>query len=260
LGNLKEVLRAQGDQSALQVLDSEEARSSENPDDDVRVAGLLLKNNPTDDQKEEARRLIRRAAEGFAKVAVDQPDNLDRRGSALYGYILAIKSCVAVPGFASEVDELNSRLEVEIPQLAAAFPNSSDSQWRMLSLYHVWMLEVMNNAKYLPTAERVYSEMIEVFKTLPLSDPTRPQVWFHLARSYAQLGEAEWRLDKLPEAEAALVECWKSMKSTRRKLRSNHSQISPWGSPTTIFTPPFSCPQLIGTARPPSSCAGQRLW
>ena len=66
--------------------------------------------------------LIRRATEGFAKVAVDYPDDLNRRGDALYGYILAIQSCVAVPGFAGEVDELNRRLEAEIPQLGVPFP------------------------------------------------------------------------------------------------------------------------------------------
>jgi serine/threonine protein kinase/cytochrome c-type biogenesis protein CcmH/NrfG len=205
LGNLKQVLRARGDQSALEALDSEEDNRSENPHEDVRVTGLLLKNNPTADQKEEARRLIRRAAEGFAKVAIDHPDDLARRANALHGYILAIKSCVAVPDFANEVDELNRRLEAELPQLLAAFPGSIDCQWRTLSLSHVWMLEVMNYPRYLPTAERVYGEMIEIFKTLPHSDPTRPQVWLHLARSYSQLGEIEWRLGKLQEAEAAFA-------------------------------------------------------
>ena len=73
----------------------------------------------------------------------------------------------------------------------------------MLSLYHVWMLEVLNYNKYLPTAERVYRDLIEKFKTLPTSDPTRPQTWFHLARAYSYLGDIERRLGKLQEADTA---------------------------------------------------------
>jgi tetratricopeptide (TPR) repeat protein len=204
LDNLRQVLRSKGDESALEALDRDETKRSIDPNNDVRVAGLLLKNNPTADQKEEARRLIRRATEGFAKEAVDHPDDLERRGNALNGYIRAINSCIAVPGFAGEVDELNRLLEAEIPQLATAFPNSSDGQWRMLSLYHAWLWEVMDYTAYLPTAERGYLELIEMFKTLPFSDPKRPQPWFHLARAYCLLGDIQRRLDKPQEAEAAI--------------------------------------------------------
>jgi tetratricopeptide (TPR) repeat protein len=134
---------------------------------------------------------------------VDHPHDLNRRGNALQGYILAIESCVGVTGFAGEVDELNRRLEAEIPQLAAAFPNSSDCQWLTASLYHHWAGYVMDYTTYLPTAEHVYHELIEILETLPVSDPKRPQPWFHLARAYFFLAEIEWRLGKVQEAETA---------------------------------------------------------
>jgi tetratricopeptide (TPR) repeat protein len=108
-----------------------------------------------------------------------------------------------VPGFAGEVDELNRRLETEILQLAAAFPNSIDCQWSIASLYHFWAGYVMDYTTYLPTAEHVYHELIEILETLPVSDPKRPQPWFHLARAYFFLAEIEWRLGKVQEAETA---------------------------------------------------------
>jgi tetratricopeptide (TPR) repeat protein len=203
LGNLKEVLRAQGDQTALEALNSEEAKSSENPGDDLRVAGLLLKNNPTADQKEEARRLIRRATEGFAKVAVDHPDDLDRRVNAAFGFVELFKICAVTPDFAKEVEEVNRRLEAELTQLAASFPESNDCQWWISCISRAWGYELMDYTAFLPMAERHLREAGALLEKHFPSDPKRPDAWWHLANNYVNLGEAQWKLSKLQEAEAA---------------------------------------------------------
>ena len=201
--NLKLVLQAKGDRAGLDALTSEVAKRSDSPSDDVRVATLLLKNIPTADQKEEAHRLVRRATEGFAKVAIDYPGDLDRRMKALEGYILAIRSCAAVPGFTEEVDELNRRLEEDVTLLAADFPRSSDCRWRTAVLYLAWAVELVDNAIDLPVAERQIRNANEIFENRFLSDPKQPLAWLFLARTYVVLGDIQWQLDKLDEAGAA---------------------------------------------------------
>jgi serine/threonine protein kinase len=203
---LRSVLEARGDKSALEALDREEAKqplSSNTPDDDVRLAELLLANNPSDAQKHEAHRLFRRAFEGYSRVAAEYPNELDRRAKALLGYARAIKPYAATPGFAGVVDELNRGLERELPQLLAAFPGSNDCQWRAAMVYREWAFQLGDYTAYLPTAERAFSKSIEILEKMPSSDPNRPGVWSFLADSYMFLGDTQARLTKPDHAAAA---------------------------------------------------------
>ncbi len=204
MGSLRQVLMSRGDQSAMAALDSEEARRSANPSDDVRLAGILLKSSPTAEQKEEARRLIRRATEAFGQVPIDYPNDLDRRIHALDGYGKAIMACADVPDFANEIDELNRRHAEEIPQFLAAFPDSSDGQWWTASLYRGWAKSLYPYGNYLPTAERAFTNAIDILEKLSVAEPSKlPAVWLYLVDTYLYLGDIKWRLSGLEDAEPA---------------------------------------------------------
>jgi tetratricopeptide (TPR) repeat protein len=177
---LRAVLEARGDKPALEALDREEAKqplASNSPDDDVRLAELLLANNPSDAQQQEAHRLFRRAFEGYGRVAAEYPNELDRRAKALNGYALAIASCAATPGFAGEIEELNRRLEAEVPQLLAAFPSSNDCQWRVAMVYRQWAFQLEDYGDQLATVEHALRESTAILEKVPLNDPNRPGAW-----------------------------------------------------------------------------------
>ena len=55
-------------------------------------------------------------------MPIDSPGDFRRRMNATDGYALAIKTCVAAPGFGKEVDEMSRLLKAELPQLVADFP------------------------------------------------------------------------------------------------------------------------------------------
>jgi tetratricopeptide (TPR) repeat protein len=203
---LRTLLEARGDKPALEALVNEEAgyaMRSDRPDFHVRLAGLLLTNNPTDAQKQEARRLVRHAIEEYGQVAVDSHDNLDRRLIAAAGFVELIKICVAAPGFSGEVDEVNRRLTAGLPKLLAAFPDSSICQWQTAETYSDWANGLLPYSNYLPTAEDAYRKSIEIVEKLSQSDPKRPGIWLYLANTYAWLGNVQQRLAKLEEADAA---------------------------------------------------------
>jgi tetratricopeptide (TPR) repeat protein len=192
---------SRGDQSALAALDSEEARRSANPRDDVRLAGILLKSSPTAEQKEEARRLIRRAIDGFGQVAIDYPNDLMRRVDALDGYGQAIMACSNVPDFALEIDELNRRHTVEIPKFLAAFPDSTDGQWWTASLYRGWAKCLYPYGNHLPMAQRAFTNAIEIYEKLSVTESSKlPSVWLYLVDTYLYLADIQWRLSGLEAA------------------------------------------------------------
>ena len=74
--------RRAGDQSALEALDSEEVQalrqSQRRRSSGQRPAARTIRTP----NRNEARRLIRRAIEGYGQVAFDYPSDLDRRDSA----------------------------------------------------------------------------------------------------------------------------------------------------------------------------------
>jgi tetratricopeptide (TPR) repeat protein len=219
MDQLRTVLEARGDQPALEALANEEAEiamRTGTPEYHVRLGELLTNQSMAAHSPEVARRLskdaarteeahrqIRQAIEEYGRVAIEYPDDLDRRARALDGYAIAIGPCVAAPGFTGEVDELNRRLEAELPKLLAAFPDSSDCQWHTSMIYRGWAFELLANVAYLSTAEHALSESTGVLERLSLSDPKWPNVWFYLADTYIYLGDIQLRSAKLQDAEAA---------------------------------------------------------
>jgi tetratricopeptide (TPR) repeat protein len=203
---LRSVIEARGDRSALDALSKDEAEQairSYTPAYRVRLAELLLANRkPTDAQREEARRHIRRANQENSQVLVDYPDDFYRRRIALDGFALAISPCAA-KGFEDEVDELNGRLEAELPKLLADFDNSSDSQWWAAVVYRNWGARLYGYGKYVPTADRAFTEAKDILEKLSVSDPNRYAVWLQLADTYCWLFECQWRLDKREDAAAS---------------------------------------------------------
>jgi tetratricopeptide (TPR) repeat protein len=218
---LKAVLEARGDKPALEALAKEEAvysMRSGTPEYHIRLGELLTRQSitvhfPEDAQRlsegaaartEEARRQFREAIEAYDRMAMERSDDLERRYRALDGYTFALKHCAAAPGFESEVDELNRRLEAEIPKLLAAFPNSSDCQWKTATLYNSWGKVLSAYSEHLSTVEHAFSQAIDMYKTLSLSDPDRPYVWIWLASVNARLGDVRLRLGRLDDAKAPL--------------------------------------------------------
>jgi tetratricopeptide (TPR) repeat protein len=198
---LESVLRGKDDRPGLDALAIDLLKPSDTPDDNVRLTELLLASRkPTDAQTQEARRRIRQAIDGFGRVATDYPDDLDRRRRALDGYTTAIKPCIEASGFEGEVDELNRRLEAELPKFLADFPDSGDCQWWTAVVYRNWGSQLFVYGKHLPTAERAFSEAKEIFEKLSISDPKRYGIWLMVADINLWLGEAKWRLDKLEDA------------------------------------------------------------
>jgi tetratricopeptide (TPR) repeat protein len=210
---LKTVLEARGDKPGLEALAKEEAAiamRSGTPDYRLRLAEILTRQSMpalrADDAQrlatdaaartEEAHRQIREAIEAYSRLAIEHPDDLDHRVNA----IGIINVCVAAPGLSDEVEDLNRRLTAELPRLLADFPNSSDCQWRSAVKYQHWALALAPYSAHLATTEHAFIQLIEILQQLSLSDPKRPSLWWFLADSHVNLGEAYWRLGRTAEA------------------------------------------------------------
>jgi tetratricopeptide (TPR) repeat protein len=206
--DLRTVLEVRGDKSALETLAIEEAELESrpgSPEYQVRMAGLLLASNkPNHAQSEEARRLILRAIGAYRRAPIDYPDDFRSRMNATDGHVLAIQTCAAVPGLSEEVAEMSRWLQAELPQLAAAFPDSSQCQWEIAMCYLSWGRTLATYNDYLPTVEYPLRKSIEILEKYSRTDPNRPYAWIWLSNSYACLGDVQWRLDRPEDAEAAL--------------------------------------------------------
>jgi serine/threonine protein kinase len=146
-----------------------------------------------------ARRHFQQAIEAYDRVALEYPDDFERRQKALLGLVEILKVCVATPSFDKEIDEVNRRLEAELPKLVAAFPDSADYQLRSTHLYTHWSNALASHVDYLPTTEYALSELIEIVEKLLDSKPNQPDLWIYLANAYVWLGDTQWRLTG-PEA------------------------------------------------------------
>jgi serine/threonine protein kinase len=202
---LKSVLDAQGDRAGLEALareETEHASRSDSPDYHVRLAQLLM----SDSQgaaRDVAHRLIQRAIEEYAQVALDYPDNLNRRVNALNGCVTAIGHCAQAPGFEGEVIELNRQLEAELPKLVADFPDSSECQWQAANLYRHWAVQLLPYTDNLSQTERALRESIKLHETVTQTDPKRPGVWLYLADRNIVLGYLNWLTARPEDAETA---------------------------------------------------------
>jgi serine/threonine protein kinase/tetratricopeptide (TPR) repeat protein len=208
MNQLRNVLEAREDKTALEEFKKEEAEyatRSDSPDYKVRLAGLLLTNNPpTETQKDEAHRLIRRAIEAYRRAPLDRPGDFRSRMNATDGCVLAIQTCAAAPGFGKEVAEMIRVLETELPQLAAAFSNSDQCQWEVAMCYLSLGRVLFEHRDYRSTTEHAYRESIEFLTNYSLSDPNRPYLWAWLAASYVGLGEVQRESGRLVDAEATM--------------------------------------------------------
>jgi tetratricopeptide (TPR) repeat protein len=216
---LRKILKARGGKAALEALDNEEkaiAMRTGSPDYHIQLAQFLMSLSMGASRQEDVRRMslgaarteeahrhIREAIDAYGRVAMDYPDDLDRRVKALAGYALAIGPCVAATGFAGEVDELNRRLEAELPKLLAAFPDSNDCRWHAAMIYRGWAFELVPYTTYLSTTEHALGKSVENLEKLSLSDPKWPNVWFYLADTSIILGDTQWRTAKPEDAAVA---------------------------------------------------------
>jgi serine/threonine protein kinase len=225
IGKLRAVLEARGDKSALEALAKEEAQiamRSNNPDYRVRLAGLLLASQPpSDDQKDEARRLIQQAIERYRQIATDSPNDYRSRMNAADGYALALTTYAPVPDFADEVNELSRLLEAELPQLLAAFSDSNQCQWEIAMCYLSWGRALAMSSDYPPTVDFPFRKSIEILENYSLSDPHRPYLWIWLSNSYAVLGDVQWRLGRLEDAEASFQSAIKICEEHEAKIAAD---------------------------------------
>jgi tetratricopeptide (TPR) repeat protein len=205
MNQLRDVLEARGDKAALEEFKKEYATRSDSPEYKVHMAGLLLANNPpTDPQKDEAHRLIRRAIEAYRRAPLDHPGDFRSRMNATDGCVSAIQTCAAAPGFGEEVAEMIRLLETELPQLAAAFPDSDQCQWEVAMCYLGLGRVLFEHRDYRSTSEHAYRESIKFLRKFSLSDPNRRYLWAWLAASYVGLGELQRESGRLVDAEATM--------------------------------------------------------
>ncbi|HJS08442.1 MAG TPA: serine/threonine-protein kinase, partial [Pirellulales bacterium] len=190
------------DEHAANIASNSTDNASEMVLDYFRLARLLQKDK-SKINSDKVHRFFRAVIDEYSRVANDHTGDLNRRATALDGYAQAIWHCAVTPGFASEVNELNRRLEAELPQLLAAFRDSGDCLWRTANIYRRWAVGSSWDSVSLPTAERAIRESIKLHEKLSLAEPTRPGVWLYLADRNIVLGYMLWRSARPDEAEAA---------------------------------------------------------
>jgi serine/threonine protein kinase/tetratricopeptide (TPR) repeat protein len=175
MDQLKSILTSRGDTSALESLakaEADEANRSDSPGFHVRLARLLLTNqSPGSPTSDAVHQLIRRAIEEYGQVAVDSPDDMDRRMNAANGYIEVAKLCAAHPDFAPEINEAHRRLTTELERLLADFPDSTRCEEMVGHCYLLWASAVQPNSTYLPQVEHAYREAIKHFGTVLRDNP-----------------------------------------------------------------------------------------
>ena len=189
------------------------------PEDRVRLAEILTNQSRTVRGPEDARRLsmaaavrteeahrhIRHAINAYDQMVIDYPNDLERRLEAIAGFVQVLSVCLAAPGFAGEVDELNRRLEAQLPKLVAGFPDSSECQWQSAMKYVDWAYALNRYPAYLSVKEHAYRKEIEILEKIALSNPKRPLVWLFLADAYDHLGNQYWESARTEDAAAAFL-------------------------------------------------------
>jgi tetratricopeptide (TPR) repeat protein len=219
---LRAVLEARGDKPALEALAKEEAvysMRSGTPEYHIRLGELFTRQStsvrqPEDAQRlaldaaartEEAHRQFREAIEAYDRMMIDRPDDLERRYRALDGYASVLKTCAPAPGFETEVDEVNRRLEAELPRYLADFSDSIQGQWYTAMCYLSWasMLPFGNN-EHLPVIDHACHQAADILKNLSLSVPDRPYLWIWLSYANTYRAYVQWQLGRFDDAAALL--------------------------------------------------------
>jgi tetratricopeptide (TPR) repeat protein len=136
-------------------------------------------------------------------VAIDHPDDLDRRLSAAEGYVEVAKLGAVRPDFADEVEESHRRFSAEIQDLLVAFPNSANCQWRCAMLYRGWAFAVHNFSSYVAQEEQAYREAIKLLDSPTLVSAYPLRTSHYLASTQGCLGDVLLRSGRLDDAEKA---------------------------------------------------------
>jgi tetratricopeptide (TPR) repeat protein len=168
------------------------------------VARLLLTDNASSDaRKEEGRRLIRRAIDKYSQVAVDSPDDLDRRLTAANGYVDVARISAPVPDFAQEFEEVNRRLGTELEALLAGFPDSRRCWLEVAYRYRSRAFVMQQHGSSHSQVEQAHREAVRLFENVLRESPNEPGIRFNVANGYANLGDDQLRLGRLADAEAS---------------------------------------------------------
>jgi hypothetical protein len=154
---------------------------------------------------EEARRHIRQAIQEYEGMSKHDPSNLDRRLDAITGLIHVLDACLAAPSLAHEVDELNRRLEAELPRLLVEFPDSNDCRWEAAMRYVQWAYALHPYSRYESVKEHAFRKEIEILERMALVEPNRYLAWLFLADAYNHLGSDAWESGRPKLAEAAFL-------------------------------------------------------
>jgi eukaryotic-like serine/threonine-protein kinase len=163
--DLKTVLKARGDQSALETLTSEEQKQEfrlDTPDYHVRLAELLMTTNPDGEARtKEARRQIQRAIEGCGRLAVNGSNSLNQRLAAVGPYLEVARVCTVLPGFVSELNEVKRILNAEYSDLLVTFPDPEDTV-DTLYCFALARLRLGDQAGYLQACEAISHMPVDV--------------------------------------------------------------------------------------------------
>jgi tetratricopeptide (TPR) repeat protein len=244
MDQLRTILEARGDKPALEALDKEAAdyaMRSGSPGYHIQLAEILADQSrtvrgPEDVQRlsmaaavrtEEAHRHIRQAIEAYDRMATDSPNNFNSRLEAIKGFIQVLSVCLAATGFAGEVDELNRRLEAELPKLVAAFPDSNHCQLQTAYRYVEWAYALGPYPTYRSVEEHAFRKEIEILERLSLSNPKQPELWLFLADAYDHLGSQYWDSARPQDAEAAFLRA--------KEIYDQHSEEIATEKPTQAF-------------------------
>jgi serine/threonine protein kinase len=230
--HLREVLQARNDTEALKVLDHEEAEhalQADRPEYHVRLARLLLENNPSDGQKQEARRLIRRAMDNYGQMAADSPNDKMNTWEAVDGYLAVAELCLTDPDdFAPEIDEAYRRRTEELEKLLAAFPDAASLHYEAAFKYRRWAFLVEGVSRCWPQYENALRRAVRLLEEVSLKDPKLPRLWFFLASSCVYFGDAAWVSAKSKEAETAFMRAMEIYDQHRTEIENESESNDIW--------------------------------
>jgi serine/threonine protein kinase len=235
MDQLKSVLTSRGDKPALDAIahkEAEEASRTDSPGYHVRLAGLLLKDRPQSSAATDvAHQLIQRAIEEYGQVAVESPEDLERRLKAMEGCVGVAQLCAADPDFAPEINEAHRQFMAELAALLASFPDSARCQTEVAHGHRGWAQAVERVPNSMAQAEHHFRESIKLFEHVLRREPKQPRILKFLANNYGFLGDVLWRAGRPKEAEDAFA---RALEIYRVHEADIAAALSPYSTSETI--------------------------